>query len=394
MKTPARPLAAVAAAVLLVLGADPAPAATTPAATMRLRRAGDDFEAASKAEQVAVQAVTAAATRRSAAEAQLHALDATVARLDGQARAAAADLARLELARHNVEAEVHRAERRAAVARARVRRSAVLIYRDAGATSPLASITSAQSISTRTRRDVYREYAGDLMTEHVDELRVAEADARDARRALRERRDSVVRAQAGVQQELARVTSQRQVQLGAVATVRVEEAREQAALTAARSRRAEFERAAAASRVASGTIEQMLRARPVAGGRPGTLRVPADGPLTSRFGPRLHPIFHTVRMHTGIDIGAGYGAPVRAAAAGTVVVAGPASGYGNAVVVDHGGGLATLYGHLSRISVRVGAHVGAGQQLGAVGNTGNSTGPHLHFEVRVNGTPVDPLAYL
>jgi murein DD-endopeptidase MepM/ murein hydrolase activator NlpD len=109
---------------------------------------------------------------------------------------------------------------------------------------------------------------------------------------------------------------------------------------------------------------------------------------------RMHPIFHTMRMHTGIDIGAGYGAPVHAAAGGTVAIAGPISGYGNAIVVDHGNGLATLYGHLSRFAVRRGAHVDVGQIVGAVGNTGNSTGPHLHFEVRINGTPVDPLPYL
>jgi murein DD-endopeptidase MepM/ murein hydrolase activator NlpD len=75
-------------------------------------------------------------------------------------------------------------------------------------------------------------------------------------------------------------------------------------------------------------------------------------------------------------------------------VAGEISGYGNAIVVDHGNGLATLYGHLSRFDVHQGQRVGAGDTIGAVGNTGNSTGPHLHFEVRVNGTPVDPLPYL
>jgi murein DD-endopeptidase MepM/ murein hydrolase activator NlpD len=99
-------------------------------------------------------------------------------------------------------------------------------------------------------------------------------------------------------------------------------------------------------------------------------------------------------MHTGIDIGAAMGAPIVAAAAGTVIVAGWVEGYGNTTVIDHGGGMSTLYGHQSSIGVTVGETVAAGQQIGVVGSTGHSTGPHLHFEVRIDGNPVDPLGYL
>jgi len=99
-------------------------------------------------------------------------------------------------------------------------------------------------------------------------------------------------------------------------------------------------------------------------------------------------------MHEGIDIAVGYGTPIGAASAGTVIYCGWMGGYGNLVVIDHGGGLATAYGHQSSIATGCGQPVSRGQIIGYVGSTGHSTGPHLHFEVRVNGAPVDPLGYL
>ena len=125
---------------------------------------------------------------------------------------------------------------------------------------------------------------------------------------------------------------------------------------------------------------------------------PAEGPLTSSFGMRFHPIFLEYRLHAGIDIGAAYGAQVSAAADGTVVFAGAASGYGTLVLISHGTDngvdLVTAYAHMSGLNVQQGQAVSRGQQVGAVGNEGNSTGPHLHFEVRRNGDPVDPLGYV
>lgn len=115
---------------------------------------------------------------------------------------------------------------------------------------------------------------------------------------------------------------------------------------------------------------------------------PVSGPITSPFGWRWG------RMHEGIDIGASTGTPIHAAAAGTVVYSGWMEGYGNLVVIDHGNGLATAYGHQSALAAGMGASVSQGETIGYVGCTGHCTGPHLHFEVRVNGTPVDPLRYL
>jgi len=115
---------------------------------------------------------------------------------------------------------------------------------------------------------------------------------------------------------------------------------------------------------------------------------PVQGTITSPFGMRWG------RMHEGLDIGAPEGTPIWAAAAGTVIYAGWEGGYGNLTVIDHGNGLATAYGHQSLLLVSTGQVVAQGQHIGNVGSTGHSTGPHLHFEVRVNGTPVDPLTYL
>jgi len=115
---------------------------------------------------------------------------------------------------------------------------------------------------------------------------------------------------------------------------------------------------------------------------------PVSGPVTSPFGYRWG------RLHAGIDIGVPYGTPIHAAASGTVVLAGWTGGYGNYTCIDHGGGMATCYGHQSSYAVSGGAQVSQGQVIGYVGNTGHSFGAHLHFEVRINGNPVDPLGYL
>jgi murein DD-endopeptidase MepM/ murein hydrolase activator NlpD len=131
-----------------------------------------------------------------------------------------------------------------------------------------------------------------------------------------------------------------------------------------------------------------------AGGGTGSLIWPVSGPVLSGFGYRMHPILHYRKLHTGIDVGVGYGVPIHAADSGTVIYATWMGGYGNVIIIDHGRGVSTLYAHQSSLAVGNGARVSRGQVVGYVGSTGLSTGPHLHFEVRLNGNPVDPMGYL
>lgn len=118
---------------------------------------------------------------------------------------------------------------------------------------------------------------------------------------------------------------------------------------------------------------------------------PVEGIVSSRFGLRVHPVTNQPDHHKGVDLAAPLGTPVRSAGQGVVVRAEEAGNYGNLVVIDHGGGLQTRYAHLAQIDVEVGAELDAGARLGSVGNTGRSTGPHLHFEVRRDGQAENPL---
>jgi murein DD-endopeptidase MepM/ murein hydrolase activator NlpD len=133
---------------------------------------------------------------------------------------------------------------------------------------------------------------------------------------------------------------------------------------------------------------QMLVAVPV--------RKPLIGEIdmTSPFGIRMHPLLGRLAIHTGIDLRGNLGVPVRATATGKVTIAGRAGGYGNMVEISHGNGLATRYGHLSAITVKTGQVVRIGEMVGRIGSTGRSTGPHLHYETRVNGEAVDPQKFL
>jgi len=152
----------------------------------------------------------------------------------------------------------------------------------------------------------------------------------------------------------------------------------------------------ATSRELERIIRELQARQPRAPQGTGRMIVPlaSHNGISSDYGMRTHPILKVRRMHTGVDFAAPQGTPVRAAQSGEVIFTGWMGGYGRVIVIDHGGGVSTLYAHLSAINVAEGQKVSKGDKIGAVGSTGWSTGPHLHFEVRENGTPVNPHQYI
>jgi len=233
----------------------------------------------------------------------------------------------------------------------------------------------------------------------VSKYQQLKSQVTDLRNSLDRDRGQALQARDVVASQEQDLATRRQAQDDLRQQAATEVAKQNDLLDQLRARKGEFEAQIAALQRQSDALGAQLSGRQagqvlVPSGH-GVLSVPIPGaPITSGFGPRVHPIYGDVRMHTGIDFGASYGTPIHAAADGVVVSAGPLGGYGNATVIDHGNGLATLYGHQSSISVSPGQTVKRGQIIGYVGCTGLCTGPHLHFEVRVRGTPVDPMPYL
>ena len=211
----------------------------------------------------------------------------------------------------------------------------------------------------------------------ADEKAKADALARDAQAV----RDQIVQLEA---------------QLGpAQADAAAQQATEQAAVLSIQSRKSEFQVQLNALQAASDSIAALVRQRGAGPGTPAHCESrPVPGPIVSGFGPRVDPVSGAQGFHPGDDLQATYGTPIHACRSGIVVIAGPQGGYGNAVVIDHGGAMATLYGHQSRLAVSANQHVNAGDVIGYVGATGYATGPHLHFEVRLSGNPVDPTSYI
>jgi murein DD-endopeptidase MepM/ murein hydrolase activator NlpD len=249
--------------------------------------------------------------------------------------------------------------------------------------------------------DFLRRFAYTLNVTNEDNERVAQIKVERARITKERAEVAVLRDEAARQLEVVETERNRAASVaGRVASSRqaavgdLEGSYQQLGDIQAQKER--YERETAELQAESAAIAAFLRGR---GSGPATVSPkgmvwPTSGKVTSGYGWRTHPIFGTKRFHSGIDIGAPSGQAVVAAGSGQVVFAGPKSGYGNTVIIDHGGGIATLYAHLSSIAAGQGVTVVRSGRIAGVGCTGYCTGPHLHFEVRVNGDPVNPAGWL
>lgn len=275
---------------------------------------------------------------------------------------------------------------------------AVAAYK-AGPTGYVEGVLSGSSFNDVIDRYTYYQAALDADSSLIDEIEVLRDGVEERRLEVEQREAEIAEAKVALQADRteAQVLHDQRAAVLAERNAIVQE--KKSLLVATRTKQAAHQaEVAAIDQAIAQTTAAIANAGSSSGGRfpsgGGQLLWPAAGPVTSGFGYRTHPIFGDRRLHTGIDIGAAYGAPVIAADGGTVIFAGVMSGYGNAIVIDHGGGLATTYNHLSSFTVSSGQGVSRGSQIGAVGCSGYCTGPHLHFEVRVDGTPVDPMPYL
>ncbi|MEM6519337.1 MAG: peptidoglycan DD-metalloendopeptidase family protein [Cyanobacteria bacterium P01_C01_bin.70] len=227
--------------------------------------------------------------------------------------------------------------------------------------------------------------------------RVYDAD-RNVLVDLKAKADKIKQQRAVVESQKTRVSLLRQELLAKKQQYEAEATQQQQLISRLQSDQAALESAGAQLARDSEEIATLIRQKVAASNGAvrgtGVFVFPVNGRITSGFGYRRHPILGTSRLHAGVDFGAPSGTTIYAADSGRVIYAGWRGGYGNTVILDHGGGITTLYAHSSRLFVRVGQLVGQGQAIAAVGSTGLSTGPHLHFEVRQNGSPINPMGYL
>lgn len=284
--------------------------------------------------------------------------------------------------------ELRRTRERLAKLRAKLARSRIVLGRrlveiyQAGHPDLVTVVLNSKGFADLLERGEFMRRINDQDTEVIAAVRVAKA-----------RTTKIAKRLAKLEDRQQRITTAVLARRNAVASVKIDlagaRAEKAATLRNVRGERHESEEELAAMERQQARIRGELQgsAGPIRRGS-GRFIWPMNGTFTSPFGMRWG------RLHAGIDIAGPSGTPIRAADSGTVQIASWYGGYGNYTCIGHGGGVSTCYGHQSSIGVSVGQNVSQGQVIGACGSTGNSTGPHVHFEVRINGSPVDPMGYL
>jgi murein DD-endopeptidase MepM/ murein hydrolase activator NlpD len=329
-------------------------------------------------------------------------IDARVAELDGRLAAVNAKLAPLEAQAAELEAklaalkaETDAREAELGAARDELRQTAAMMYRSRRALASYDFLQSYQPGRLIIRNELLKRISDDTR-EVVDRVVALKAEIAARRADVTVDKVKVDAAKSEIQvvyDEIAKLRAEVEPERAAAAA---EAANYQRTLSTIQSRKSEYERELASLRATSDSIGALLRSRgSTSGPGPGNCQArPVPGGISSGYGTRIDPIGGGQGFHAGVDMNGSTGTPIKACRGGTVIIASWQGGYGNAVVIDHGSGMGTVYGHQSQIAVSVGATVSAGQTIGYVGSTGYSTGPHLHFEVRITGNPVNPVSYL
>ena len=334
--------------------------------------------------------------RRAQVEAVVDELDARLAKLRLRIDTVEADLAkaqaRISLLTKELQGILGDLQDRTDTYAAR----AVSIYM-AGPTAYVDSLLTSENLAELSNRYTYYRSAVDADSELIAEIEILRSETTSKRELVEEEQARIAQAKLRLEKDRAEVAELHRQQSAVLAEREAVLDEKEELLADVETKKSAYERVQAQLERDAAEIQALLAGSSSGGPLPtggGQLAWPAAGSVTSGYGYRTHPIFGDRRLHTGIDIGASYGSPVIASATGVVVYAGAMSGYGNVIAIDHGGGLATTYNHLSAFYVGEGQRVSRGSRIGAVGCTGYCTGAHLHFEVRVNGSPVDPMPYL
>ena len=355
----------------------------------RLEATRAKLEGARGREQVLTTTISSLSSRIRTLGAQIAALQRREARAQAVLDRRRAELARVK-ARYDAEyARYVRLRKELAKAQAVLAARLVAIYKT-DAPDLLEVVLEADGFSDLLVRADYLNRINEQDNEIVGRVKALKDESqrkKELLEALKERAEAAVAEIAAKRRELAETRASIQSSRADLASAR---SAKHNSLSHVREHKHELEGDLAALEAASARVTAQLQgapAGPVRHGGGGYIW-PVNGPVVSGFGMRWG------RLHAGVDISAPSGTPIRAAASGTVAMAGSVGGYGNYTCINHGGGVATCYAHQTSIGVSVGQSVRQGQVIGTVGCTGHCFGPHLHFEVRVNGQPVDPMGYL